>query len=299
MANVKLPQLEPYNGIIQPEDKIFVWEALTGLLKQANVSQLPFNSGGGDGTGGGTGGTGGTGGGTGGIKPATFKIRITDPQYSFNGTDTVINDSRLLGFVDYPVRATQLNNAAFRDNELIYDAFNAQLTILNFSLNSGEFLVIDAPGQANNSGGTYSGLIARLEALERITAPFLPDPVLGINGGMVLWNKPAVDIPAGWQEVVAWRGRMPVGFDPGDTLYDLVGKQGGSKTVTIGVNNLPDIPFNYDGVDPTIRYKRGTTGSDMLSPTNENRTGTIDNPNEPMQVLNPFRVVLFIEYVGV
>lgn len=296
MANIKLPQLEPYNGIIQPDDKIFIWEALTGILKQANVSQLPFGSGV---AGGGTGGTGGTGGGTGAVKPATFKIRITDPQYSFNGIDTVINDSRLLGFVDYPVRATQLNNAAFRDNELVYDSFNATLTILGFNLQQGEFLVIDAPGQANNSGGTYSALIARLEALERISAPFLPDPVAGVNGGMVLWNKAVGLIPAGWQEVVDWRGRLPVGLDLNDLLYDVVGKQGGSKVTKIETNNLPDFTFNYDGINPAITYKRGTTGSNFLSPSVGNKQGTYTGGKADLSVLNPYRVVLFIQYVGV
>jgi hypothetical protein len=34
--------------------------------------------------------------------------------------------------------------------------------------------------------------------------------------GMVLWNKPAVDIQLDGR-IVDWRGRMPVGFDASPT----------------------------------------------------------------------------------
>lgn len=35
--------------------------------------------------------------------------------------------------------------------------------------------------------------------------------VLVEDGAMLLWNKPIADIPAGWQEVTDWRGKVPLG----------------------------------------------------------------------------------------
>lgn len=294
--NIKLPQLELYPGIIQPDDKIFVWQALTGLLKQADVSQLPFGSGGGDG---GTGGTGGTGGGTGTIKPATFKIRKNDPQCSIVGLDTIINDSRLLGHVDYPVRATQLNNAAFRDSELVYDPFNAQVLIKNFSLQVDEFLVIEAPGQANTSGGTYSSIIERLDNLERIAAPFAVDDPGNSKGGMVLWNKPAIGIPFGWYEVIDWRGRLPMGYDPADPDFATISKTGGSKSHTLTIAEMPahshtvGIGLADDG--------NGDNPDDASGNPSKTKTYTSSSSGggEAHSILNPYRTVVFIEYTGI
>lgn len=288
MSNVKLPQLEPYQGIIQPDDKLFVWEKDTAKLKQADVSQLPSS-----GTGGGTGG--GTNIGT---NPATFKIRITDPQCSIIGTDTVINDNRLLGFTDYPVRATQLNNAAFRDNELEYDSFNARVTLKNFILMASEFVVIEAPGYKNTAdgGGSFSSLLARIEKLEMIAAPFMLTEN-GVNGGVMIWKKPANLIPAGWQEWGPGRGKTLIGNDPNDPDFDTIGKTGGEKKHTLTIDELPSHNHQYLGF--TVNQSGGGDsgfGSLKYIPTGLT-TATVGG-SVPHNILNPYRVVEFIEFVG-
>ena len=54
-------------------------------------------------------------------------------------------------------------------------------------------------------------LVTRLENLEKKATVFQA------GGGMVFWNKPAAEIPDGWQEVVNWRGRIPIGLDTTQT----------------------------------------------------------------------------------
>lgn len=155
----------------------------------------------------------------------------------------------------------------------------------------------------NFKRNTTEGVLARLERLERISAPFLTitDPNTGIQprGGIVLWNKPAGLIPDGWAEVEGWEGLMPVGYNAGDTDFNEVGKIGGNKTFTIGKTNLPNTKINVPGglvstsgqdFDVTggqgSGYYRGTVQTDSLG------DGTA------VKHLNPYRVVMFIEYVG-
>ena len=136
-------------------------------------------------------------------------------------------------------------------------------------------------------------LVARLENLEKKAAVFIA------GGGMVFWNKPLADIPEGWQEVVNWKGRIPVGYDVAQTEFNTMGKQGGNKSKTLAVNELPKHKFEYKG----FRY----VGSQGLkfgdNPSFQALFDGINQSNEvggdvAFSLLNPYRTVLFIEYIG-
>ena len=165
-------------------------------------------------------------------------------------------------------------------------------------------------------------LMQRLTELEKKTAIFQAD------GGMVFWNKPANEIPAGWQEVVDWRGRFPVGLDISQVEFDTLGKVGGEKEVVLTKNNLPNINLNgTTNISGNHTHNTNSnqgmvkqTGSNTMPHAADNSPNELDVYNayplpndgshshnvtipnigndEAHNNLPPYRVVLFIEYIG-
>jgi hypothetical protein len=84
---------------------------------------------------------------------------------------------------------------------------------------------------------TTEGILARIERLEGLSRPFMA------AGGMVWWKGAIADIPTGWREVVAWRGKLPMpakapvenvrpaGFD--------IGNEGGAETHLLTIDEIP------------------------------------------------------------
>lgn len=146
--------------------------------------------------------------------------------------------------------------------------------------------------------------------------------VFQAGGGMVFWNKPANEIPNGWQEVVNWRGRIPVGFDNNQTEFNQMGKQGGGKAITLTAQNMPQHDHAYvfaQGSAGAIGNNYESTGISQVTLVNNNlseldqdagpdgqrlaaftaRTGkTGTNNPDGISIMNPYRVVMFIEYIG-
>ena len=158
-----------------------------------------------------------------------------------------------------------------------------------------------------------NGLIARMEALEtrakkleEVAAPFLRNGVGG-RGGIVLWNKPANLIPPGWKEVIDWRGYFPVGYNPvaGETDFETVGKTGGYRTQKLTKSQLPQynisIPGMIGGDNNDNSTKSRFAGGDK-GPNESSFFFNLDvdngGGNQPFSILNPYRVVMFIEYIG-
>lgn len=136
-----------------------------------------------------------------------------------------------------------------------------------------------------------SDLVARLENLEKKAAVFQA------GGGMVFWNKPAADIPQGWQEVINWRGRIPVGLDENQLEFNLLGKQGGAKTKTLSINEMPShrhtISNQANSQAGSGKVAVGGDGPEGVNPVTDWAGG-----NQPFSLMNPYRVVLFIEFIG-
>jgi len=156
-------------------------------------------------------------------------------------------------------------------------------------------------------------MMAKITELEKKTAIFQA------GGGMFFWNKPANEIPAGYQEVVDWRGRMPVGWDASQTEFDTLGKTGGEKSVTLTEPQLPkhtptgkttysgNHSHQYDKEDPSGDGNNNGSedGWSIFYTANTSSAGNhrhnldadeIGN-DEAHNNLSPYRVVLFIEYI--
>lgn len=148
-------------------------------------------------------------------------------------------------------------------------------------------------------------LITRLANLENSIAPMMEKlAVFELGGGMVLWNKPAVLIPPGWAEVIDWRGRFPVGYDVTQTEFNVIGKQDGQKNKKLSIDEMP--AHNHDWKFSLERDDDGSGGSNPEFTTNPGNipAAATNNPigktgnNQSFSILNPYRVVYFIEYIN-
>jgi hypothetical protein len=136
-------------------------------------------------------------------------------------------------------------------------------------------------------------LVSRLENLEKKAAVFQA------GGGMVFWNKPLAEIPDGWQEVVNWRGRIPVGLDTTQTEFNLMGKQGGAKNKTLSIS---EIPSHNHGLSQVKNYTSNFGTNGFYDRSNGAGNGTLTTDSQgggaSFSIMNPYRVVLFIEFIG-
>jgi len=219
-----------------------------------------------------------------------FKVRVGDANFEQDGDDVVVTDERLLGQEDYVVYSNQFNTE-FREADLVFDPDNGfgagSVRILNLFLDEANHITI----YPTWSSVAPAGIEGRLAVVESAVAPFV------LGGGMIYFNRPVAEIPAGWQEVTDFRGKTVFGWHPTDINFNEIGKEGGSYGYTLTTANFPPIPFKYDGVNPLITYKRGTTGSEFLSPVVPAKDGVIFPGQIPSEIdLKPkYKTALFIE----
>lgn len=166
----------------------------------------------------------------------SIKLRLSDTDYvQVTGGNTIVSHPELIGFEDYIISTTQLNIAAFRDDDLIIDKTLGKATILNFELLSSEVIIIYPPSVswgADSGGGVISNLVNRVNILESVTAPFMTSGS-GESMASVWWRGTINTIPAGWVEDFDMRGKFPIGMDTVDPDFNAVGKTGGEKSVTL------------------------------------------------------------------
>ena len=132
-------------------------------------------------------------------------------------------------------------------------------------------------------------LMRRLNVLEKKSAVFQA------GGGMVFWNKPANEIPEGWQEVIDWRGRMPVGFDNVQSEFNVMGKTGGQKNKTLSIAEMPSHTHDIDLVDET--GSGAPAGGNPAGVSNGTGKTKSQGGGVPFSIMNPYRVVMFIEFI--
>jgi hypothetical protein len=262
IIKVKLPQLQPFEGVAQPNDKIFLYDESDGILKHADVSQLPFTDGGG--------------GGGGDVTPAasaSFKVRTTstlNPKYEYDAesNNVIITDLRLIGKTDYPVRSTQTLGGDFRDDSLEYNPDDGKVIIKNFRLDTIEHITIDVNTIGND---TYTDLMNDIAELKRQQAPFTPTPT-GPNFGAVWFRGDLATLAGtGWQECVEMRGLIPMGKKTSDEDYNkTIGTTIGSKVFKIdSIDKLPKHRFfsvvNQDASGDSFPYEIGRMISNIRS----------------------------------
>lgn len=152
-----------------------------------------------------------------------------------------------------------------------------------------------------------NGVLSRLDKVEKMLKPLLGYSVNGttVYGSWLFWGRPASEIPAGWEAVpdADWKGRGPVVLDETQTEFNTVGKTGGSKTVTLTDAQLThehDIPrgdsYNGDDEQSAMRVGGGQ-GSNTQTPI-PLKIGNSDGSRAPLNILQPYKVVMFIRFVG-
>lgn len=146
-----------------------------------------------------------------------------------------------------------------------------------------------------------NGLLARVELLEMMLKPLMPYTADGdtVHGSRLEWNRPAIEIPAGWiaDDDPDIAGRFPIGYKATDPDFNAIGGVGGTKTHTLTEEELPEVELDvlqgnsFNGSGGAGRVGRGN-----------------DEPNtfhlsfgggQAHSILNPYRVVRYIIFVGV
>lgn len=132
-------------------------------------------------------------------------------------------------------------------------------------------------------------------------------------GLIALWGRPASEIPAGWREYVNLRSKMPIGLDPDysrsptdvqDYGLNQLLRQGGERTHKLTVDEMPSHKHSVRYKVANLKYGGSEQGERALSIYGDNES-TSDHPiidtggNHPHNNMPPYRVVQFIEYVGI
>ena len=144
-----------------------------------------------------------------------------------------------------------------------------------------------------------NSVLKRLENLEEKLRKSLP------IGLVAIWGKPAnVPIPEGWREYEPLRGKMPIGHHTSDTDFGSIGAEGGEKTHTLTIDEMPEhhhqqgseTLYNFYGGGSYIGH-RNWGGSGHLDTYARQNTSSIGG-NQPHNNMPPYRVIQFIEFVG-
>lgn len=141
----------------------------------------------------------------------------------------------------------------------------------------------------------------RLKALETKKSPI---PI----GLIAIWGKPATEpIPEGWQECTDLRGRFPLGWNPNDVDFNTLLKEGGAKTHTLTIDEMPSHEHRTFAVNsglgnrPRGTHKTGDNSGYQISGTNGIWSIYVSETvggGQPHNNMPPYRIIKFIEFVG-
>lgn len=211
------------------------------------------------------------------------------------GTGYVIGDTFTIASL--PGIVFTVTSITGGSGRLIYDQAGGGFTIVNYELTPGSHITVYADGVVNNQ---FDSISTKIEVYDQLLKPLLT------LGGIVLpWRKPASTVPIGWQECTDFRGKILIGQDPGDTYNSTTNPEGLSQPIGTVLGNRkhtltePEIPVIQ------IQAKTNPSGAGSFWPF---RVGPGYNPTLENQhtiggglahsVLNPVRIVEWIEYVG-
>lgn len=142
-------------------------------------------------------------------------------------------------------------------------------------------------------------LITRIEDLEA-------RPIANVPIGMIaIWDRPAHEIPEGWEEYEELQGRTPVGFDSdydsnitGDlTNYNLgtLGYAGGKTEHQLTILEMPSHTHEFIKENTLGTGSNGAQdGQSSFSTVQTEPTGGSQRHTN----MQPYRIVHFIKYVG-
>jgi chitodextrinase len=227
------------------------------------------------------------------VRVADFRLGSTSRRGLLKPSDST--GRALVDSSDQTTTSLSLNYQS--DWENTYVGGKVFLNNINTSDATGSLLVVDNANQVTKSNTLIDSLLNRITALENKPATAVP------IGMIAIWGKPA-PFPEGWEEHVPLRGRVPVGLDISQWEFNTMGEIGGSKTKTLEISEMPnhghDWKYSYERDDDN----RGSSHneftfapgkilvSDELNPIGKTGGGL------PFSIMNPYKVVHFIEYTG-
>lgn len=138
-----------------------------------------------------------------------------------------------------------------------------------------------------------SDLNDRLALIEKKLTIFQP------GGAVFPWFKPVADIPPGFQPVADIKGRMIIGYDPSQTEFNAIGKQGGAKNKTLSIAELPELEF--ETTLPSNSNGTPGTGGIMFNGAHNNNVTLKTNKiggKQAFSMLNPYIIAEYIEFIG-
>ncbi len=191
---------------------------------------------------------------------------------------------------------------------------------VNTTSSDGSLLILDNYNQIIKSNTLIDSLLDRITALENKPATAVP------IGMIAIWGKPA-PFPEGWEEYTPLRGRMPVGlYNPnsqergeqqdadrgnGITYYrdsngfavfpfETIGNTDGRIGKKLSINEIPphthtETRLKDNTSNNTIHYE--SVGDDHHAGYESVASGSAGG-GQSFSILNPYRVVQFIEYTG-
>ena len=150
------------------------------------------------------------------------------------------------------------------------------------------------------NGIKHADFEARLKALENKKSPV---PI----GLIAIWGKPASEpIPEGWRECTDLRGRFPLGWNPNDTDFNTIGKEGGDKKHRLTIEEMPRhhhiqgseaLYNNFGGGQNVNKWRLQTHHSYENQSVVGANTSSVGG-NKPHNNMPPYRIIRFIEFVG-
>lgn len=140
-----------------------------------------------------------------------------------------------------------------------------------------------------------NSLLKRLEKLEERVSKTVP------IGLVAIWGKPANEpIPEGWREYVPLRGRMPIGHNSADPDFGRIGAEGGEKVHTLTIEEMPSHNHTVENLPQRINDTDRGVGnySNFSIDSIDNQISSNTGGNQPHNNMPPYRVIKYIEFVG-
>jgi len=155
----------------------------------------------------------------------------------------------------------------------------------------GSLLVLDNSNQVVKSNTLIESLIKRITDLEEKPATTVP------IGMIAIWGKPA-PFPEGWEEYMPLSGRMPVGLDITDSDFKTLGAIGGNKSKKLQVSEMPSHSHAFTSDNNLLADGLRFGSNEGYQTGSKNQTTGSTGGDMPFSIMNPYRVVHFIEYTG-
>ena len=161
----------------------------------------------------------------------------------------------------------------------------------NQNFSQKDYLLSVNKNDVLNENDNDMSLLEDVELIKKILAP------LTGGGAIWIWQRPAIEIPEGWAEVTIMEGKTIVGRKDGDSDFELLLQTGGNKTKTLSISEMPAHNHSFSS-----SAGEATGGGALVTGNANEGSGTFNmqqtGSGDSFSLLQPYRVVEFIEWVG-